>query len=94
MTNLKDPVYVAQGLSFLPPVLTVDYTHRRSNVRETITEILVVDLGELSIVSPYLIVSVLRSIVAPNITLMLIHKGANCHKRLGYLRTFPDSLWS
>lgn len=45
----------------MPPVLSADYAARRSAARETLTEILVAELGDEISTSPYLIVS--RSIV-------------------------------
>jgi hypothetical protein len=41
----------------VPPVLSADYAARRSAARETLTEILVADLGDEISTSPYLIVS-------------------------------------
>lgn len=57
LPNLNKPVYVAEGLSFLPSVLTADYAPRRSTAKEALTEILVADLGDITAKSPYLIVS-------------------------------------
>jgi cleavage and polyadenylation specificity factor subunit 1 len=50
-------MYVAEGLCFVPPVLSADYAARRSAARETLTEILVADLGDSVSKTPYLIVS-------------------------------------
>lgn len=49
-------MYTAESLSFLPPYLSAEYTVKRSVTRETITEILVADLGDCTASSPYLIV--------------------------------------
>jgi cleavage and polyadenylation specificity factor subunit 1 len=57
MSELEKPSYVAEGLGFLPPVLTVDYVPRRSTSKATITEILAADLGDSTTRSPHLIVS-------------------------------------
>lgn len=50
-------MYVAEGICFVPPVLSADYAARRSAARETLTEIIVADLGDEISKSPYLIVS-------------------------------------
>ncbi|KAL8822748.1 MAG: hypothetical protein Q9191_006522 [Dirinaria sp. TL-2023a] len=55
LPNLKKPIYVAEGLSFLPPFLSKDFTVRRSTAREKLTELLVADLGDVTMKSPYLI---------------------------------------
>lgn len=57
MPDLSKSVYVAEGLCFVPPVLSADYAARRSAARETLAEILVADLGDTVSKSPYLIVS-------------------------------------
>ena len=41
----------------MPPVLSADYAARRSAARETLTEILVADIGDTISKSPYLIVN-------------------------------------
>ena len=46
----------------MPPVLSADYAARRSAARETITELIVADLGDEVSKSPYLIVSTMRVI--------------------------------
>ncbi len=68
LPDLSKAVYVAEGLCFVPPVLSADYAARRSAARETLTEILVADLGDEISTSPYLIVSL--SIVLLDIKLM------------------------
>lgn len=50
-------MYVAEGLSSIPPVLSPQYTARRSAAREILTEILVAELGDATSKAPYLIVS-------------------------------------
>jgi len=57
LPNLQKPVYVADGLGFLPPFLSTDFTVRRSSAKETLTEILVAELGDSTHKAPYLIVS-------------------------------------
>jgi cleavage and polyadenylation specificity factor subunit 1 len=57
LPDLSKSVYVAEGLCFVPPVLSADYAARRSAARETLTEILVADLGDAVSKSPYLLVS-------------------------------------
>jgi len=61
---------VAEGLCFVPPVLSADYAARRSAARETLTEILVADLGDTVSKSPYLIVSSL--LLTPNLYLHVL----------------------
>ena len=56
LPDLSKPVYVAEGLSFVPPFLSADYTLRKGMPRESLTEILVADLGDSVSRSPYLIV--------------------------------------
>ncbi|CAI7630992.1 unnamed protein product [Penicillium bialowiezense] len=46
---------VIQGVDCLPPVLSID-PPKRANIRETLTEFVIADLGDTSTVSPYLIV--------------------------------------
>ncbi|RDW87599.1 hypothetical protein BP5796_03293 [Coleophoma crateriformis] len=60
LPNLSKAVYVAEGLCFVPPVLSADYAARRSAARETLTEILVADLGDTVSKSPYLMASPVR----------------------------------
>ncbi|CAM1504566.1 Fc.00g021570.m01.CDS01 [Cosmosporella sp. VM-42] len=55
LPDLSKPVYVAEGLSYVPPFLSADYSHRRGMTRETLTEILVADLGDTVSQKPYLI---------------------------------------
>lgn len=57
MSQLEKPSFVAEGLGFLPPLLTMDYVPRRSAAKATITEILGADLGDATSKSPHLIVS-------------------------------------
>ena len=55
-SDLSHPVYSANGLSFLPPFLSEDFTIRRSSAREILVEILVAELGDSVTKTPYLIV--------------------------------------
>ncbi|TAQ83615.1 hypothetical protein B7494_g8060 [Chlorociboria aeruginascens] len=55
LPDLSNAVYIAEGLCFVPPVLSADYAARRSAARETLAEILVADLGDSVSKSPYLI---------------------------------------
>ncbi|MCJ1478715.1 mRNA cleavage and polyadenylation factor subunit [Lambiella insularis] len=54
-SNTSIPVYRANGLNFLPPFLSEDFTVRRSNARESLVEILVAELGDSVLKSPYLL---------------------------------------
>lgn len=56
LPNLSKPVYVAEGLPFVPPVLSANYAARRGTAKEIIKEILVADLGDMTFSFPYLIV--------------------------------------
>ncbi|KAI1001125.1 Protein cft1 [Podosphaera aphanis] len=55
LPNLSEAVYVAEGLCFVPPILSSDYTIRRAAAKDTIIEILVADLGDEIARCPYLI---------------------------------------
>ena len=57
LPDLSNPLYVAEGLSFLPPTLSANYAAKRGTAKENISEILVADLGDNTSSSPYLIVS-------------------------------------
>jgi cleavage and polyadenylation specificity factor subunit 1 len=56
MSDMQKPCYVAEALSFLPPVLAMDYIPKRSAIKATITEILAADLGDATTKSPHLII--------------------------------------
>ncbi|KAI1209162.1 CPSF A subunit region-domain-containing protein [Annulohypoxylon truncatum] len=56
LPELSKPVYVAEGLPFVPPLLSANYAARRGTAKETIKEILVADLGDMTSSYPYLIV--------------------------------------
>ncbi|KAF6229894.1 hypothetical protein HO133_004231 [Letharia lupina] len=55
LPNLNKPVYLAEGLSFLPPFLSPEFSGRRSSAKEALTEILVAELGDSTHKSPYMI---------------------------------------
>ncbi|KAM0342432.1 hypothetical protein ACHAPU_009619 [Fusarium lateritium] len=55
LPDLSTPVYIAEGLCYIPPFLSADYTLRRGLARESLREILVADLGDTTSQSPYLI---------------------------------------
>ncbi|KAK3393663.1 CPSF A subunit region-domain-containing protein [Podospora didyma] len=55
LPDLTKPIYVAEGLSYIPPGLSVDYAARKGTAKETVAEILVADLGDTTQTSPYLI---------------------------------------
>ncbi len=57
LPNLQEPVYIADGLAFLPPFLSSEFAVRRSSAKETLIEILVAELGDSTHKAPYLIVS-------------------------------------
>lgn len=57
LPDLSKPICVVEGLPFIPPVLSAGYSARRGSAKETVTEILVADLGDTTSSSPYLIVS-------------------------------------
>jgi cleavage and polyadenylation specificity factor subunit 1 len=57
-SDLEQSIYNAAGLTFLPPLLTEDYTARRSTGKAAITEILAAELGDSISKSPHLIVRV------------------------------------
>lgn len=57
MSELEKPSYVAEALSNLPPMLTMDYMPKRGAAKATITEILAADLGDATSKHPHLIVS-------------------------------------
>lgn len=57
LPDLSKPVYIAEGLSYIPPYLSADYTVRKGTPRESLSEILVADLGDAVSQTPYLIVS-------------------------------------
>ncbi|KAI1103579.1 CPSF A subunit region-domain-containing protein [Jackrogersella minutella] len=56
LPDLSKPVYVAEGLPFVPPILSANYAARRGTAKEVIKEILVADLGDMTSSYPYLIV--------------------------------------
>ncbi|KAH6884552.1 CPSF A subunit region-domain-containing protein [Thelonectria olida] len=55
LPDLSKPVYVAEGLTYIPPFLSSGHIPRRGMAREVIREIMVADLGDSVSQSPYLI---------------------------------------
>lgn len=55
LTDLSQPVYVAEGLTSTPPFLSANFTGRKAAAKESLTEILVADLGDVVAKSPHLI---------------------------------------
>lgn len=49
-------IYSLPGLIHLPPVISAEGKERRAGVKETLTELLISDLGTTGITSPYLII--------------------------------------
>ncbi|KAF4592153.1 Cleavage factor two protein 1 [Ophiocordyceps camponoti-floridani] len=56
LPDLSKPIFVAESLTSIPPFLSADYTARRGASRESVSEILVADLGDAVSYSPYLVV--------------------------------------
>lgn len=54
LPDLTRPLYIAQGLSYVPSYLTREYSVRKGTPKEAVTEILVADLGDATHKSPYL----------------------------------------
>ncbi|KFY53406.1 hypothetical protein V496_07618 [Pseudogymnoascus sp. VKM F-4515 (FW-2607)] len=55
LPDMSKPIYQANGVSFIPTTISPDYAARRSTVSETLTEVLLADLGDATSKSPYLI---------------------------------------
>ncbi|KAH8883832.1 hypothetical protein GQ53DRAFT_846646 [Thozetella sp. PMI_491] len=56
LPDLSKPVYVAEGLIYTPPGLSPEYAPRKGTPKETLSEILVADLGDSVHKSPHLVV--------------------------------------
>src|SRR5436190_1070940 len=56
LPNASKPVYIAEGVDFLPPILSPEPPPKRPTSREIITEILVAELGDSVCRCPHLIV--------------------------------------
>ncbi|PHH63058.1 hypothetical protein CDD81_6303 [Ophiocordyceps australis] len=56
LPDVAKPVFVAECLTSIPPVLSADYAARRGASRESVSEILVADIGDTVSQAPYLIV--------------------------------------
>ena len=57
LVNLSQSVFEAEALTSIPPYLSADFVVRKGASKESITEILVADLGDAVSQTPYLIVS-------------------------------------
>ncbi|KAK7718376.1 mRNA cleavage and polyadenylation factor subunit [Diaporthe eres] len=55
LPDLSAPVYSTEGLCYIPPILTPEWVVRRGAAKETVTEILVADLGDTTSKTPHLI---------------------------------------
>ncbi|KAL8636375.1 MAG: hypothetical protein Q9226_009263, partial [Calogaya cf. arnoldii] len=55
LPSLAQHVYRADGIALLPPFLTPDFSVRRTQAKEVITELLVTELGDASHKAPYLL---------------------------------------
>ncbi|KAL8685626.1 MAG: hypothetical protein Q9218_007644, partial [Villophora microphyllina] len=55
LPSLEQYVYKADGLNFLPPFLTPEFSVRRSQAKEPLIEIMVTELGDATQKVPYLI---------------------------------------
>ncbi|KAI0397396.1 CPSF A subunit region-domain-containing protein [Xylariaceae sp. FL0594] len=56
LSNLTTPIYVTEGLPYLPPLLSTDYSARRGTSKESLKELLVADLGDKTSSNPYLVI--------------------------------------
>ncbi|MCJ1313039.1 mRNA cleavage and polyadenylation factor subunit [Agyrium rufum] len=93
LSNLSNPVYVADGIVFFPPFLSPEFTGRRGVPKEEIEEIVVAELGDTVSKSPYLILR------AASDEIVLYHPyqastRGNSKKALRFLKTpsshFPE----
>lgn len=55
LPDLSKPVYVAEGMSSVPPFLSPDFVGRRGGTRDALSELLVADLGDVVDKTPFLI---------------------------------------
>ncbi|KAL2135508.1 hypothetical protein VTI74DRAFT_8239 [Chaetomium olivicolor] len=55
LPDLSKPIYIAEGLSYIPPGLSADFAARKGTAKETLAEILVADLGDSTSKYPHLI---------------------------------------
>jgi len=69
---LSKPIYVAEGLSYIPPGLSADYSARKGTAKETIAEIIVADLGDTTHKSPHLIVCYISSLLTLTLSSFVI----------------------
>ncbi len=89
MSDIEKPCYVAEALSFLPPVLAMDYVPKRSAIKATITEILAADLGDATTKSPHLIV---RLYLDSHLTATDSLVDPHIERQPGSLQGFPFSV--
>jgi cleavage and polyadenylation specificity factor subunit 1 len=55
LSDLTKPAYASEGLSYVPSTFGPDFVVRRAATKETLTEILVTDIGDAIHANPYLI---------------------------------------
>ncbi|KAL1835759.1 hypothetical protein VTJ49DRAFT_6105 [Mycothermus thermophilus] len=55
LPDLSKPVYIAEGLSYIPPTLSSDFAARKGTPKEAVTELMVADLGDTTHKAPHLI---------------------------------------
>ncbi|EJT80842.1 cft-1 [Gaeumannomyces tritici R3-111a-1] len=55
LPDISKPIYVAEGLCYVPPLLSADYAARKGTSRESLSELMVTDLGDSTFKSPHLI---------------------------------------
>jgi hypothetical protein len=65
LPNLEQAVYASDGLAFVLPTLTQDAVTRRNTTKESLTEIIVADIGDETSKSPHLIVGSLIALSGP-----------------------------
>ncbi|KAF2099428.1 hypothetical protein NA57DRAFT_74928 [Rhizodiscina lignyota] len=56
ISNFDEPVWQTEGLNLLPSMITKDFVSRRAAARETLTELVVADIGDHVSKTPYLVV--------------------------------------
>ncbi|KAI9840400.1 MAG: mRNA cleavage and polyadenylation factor subunit [Thelocarpon superellum] len=56
LPDLSQPKYLAECLGILPAIIATEHAVKKSTARENLTEIVVADLGEGTMTSPYLLV--------------------------------------
>jgi cleavage and polyadenylation specificity factor subunit 1 len=66
LPNLEEAVYASDGLAFVLPILTQDFVPRRNTTKESLTEIIVADIGDETSKSLHLIVSLVSALLVRN----------------------------